>query len=100
MKEMLPVPRRSARVGLDAEVTLRRAGHGGFRVKVVDLSCDGCKTEFVERPALDEVVRIKFAGLESLGAAVCWIRGCEAGLEFERPLHPAVFDMLVKQLNA
>lgn len=94
-----PLPRKSVRIGLSAEVALRRSGHGSFRVKIVDISPQGCKAEFVERPKLDELVWIKFDGLQSLEAMVCWTRGFEVGLEFERPIHPAVFEMLVERLK-
>ena len=95
-----PRPRKSARVGLSAEVILRRTGHGSYRVKIFDVSLHGCKAEFVERPELDERVWVKFDDLQSLEAMVCWIRGFEVGLEFERPIHPAVFEMLVSRLNS
>ena len=96
---LTPRPRKSERVGLSAEVILRRAGHGSYRVKILDVSLHGCKAEFVERPNLDELVWIKFDDLQSLEAMVCWIRGLEVGLEFERSIHPAVFEMLVSRLN-
>ena len=92
-------PRRSARVGLSAEITLRRAGQHSYRVKIVDVSPEGCKAEFVERPQMDEHVWVKFEGLQALEAMVCWVRGLEVGLEFEKPIHPAVFDMLVSRLT-
>lgn len=95
-----PSPRKSQRVGLSADVVLRRSGNKSYRVKVLDLSPHGCKAEFVERPNLDELVRVKFEDLEALEAVVCWIRGFEMGLEFERPIYPAVFDMLVARLNS
>jgi hypothetical protein len=91
-------PRRNARVGLSAEITLRRAGHNNYRVKILDVSPDGCKAEFVERPELDERIWVKFEGLDALEAMVCWVRGFEVGLEFEHPIHPAVFEMLVSRL--
>jgi hypothetical protein len=94
-----PWPRKSQRVGLSAEVTLRRTGHGSYRVKILDVSLHGCKAEFVERPKLDELVWVKFDNLQSLEATVCWIRGVEVGLEFERPIYPAVFEMLVSNLS-
>ena len=78
---------------------LRRPGQHSYRVKVFDVSLHGCKGEFVERPKLDEHVWVKFEGLEALEAVVCWIRGFEVGLEFENPIHPAVFDMLVSKLT-
>ena len=92
-------PRRSVRFGLSAEVTLRRVGHGGYRAKIFDVSPLGCKAEFVERPALDEHVWVRFQGLEALGAMVCWVRDFEVGLEFENPIHPAVFEGLVAKLT-
>lgn len=94
-----PAPRKSQRVHLSAEIMLRRAGQRSYRVRIFDVSPHGCKAEFVERPKLDEHVWVKFEGLESLKAMICWIRGFEVGLEFESPIHPAVFDMLVSRLS-
>lgn len=92
--ERTPGPRKGLRICLSAEVSLRRSGRGSFRVSVIDLSLHGCKAEFVERPNLDEWVWVKFGDLQSVKARVCWIRGFEVGLEFERSIHPAVFEML------
>lgn len=86
-------------MALSAEVTLRRAGQSTYRVKVFDVSLDGCKVEFVQRPKLDDLVWIKFDNLQSLEAMVCWVRGFEVGLEFARPIHPAVFEMLIQRLK-
>lgn len=91
-------PRRSRRVALAAEVTLRRTGQSTYRVNLYDLSPDGCKLEFVERPSLDERVWVKFEGLEALEALVCWTSGFLAGVEFERAIHPAVFQALIARL--
>jgi hypothetical protein len=92
-------PRRSQRVALSAEVTLRRLGYASFSVTVTDASPDGCKVELVERPAEGERVLVKFDGLEPLESEVCWVEGFTAGLKFARPMHPAVFDLLVERLG-
>lgn len=92
--------RQSNRVPLFAEVTMRRLGKHNYRVRVFDASTHGCRVEFVERPAIDELVRIKFEGLQPLDARTCWIEGHCAGLEFERSIHPAVFDLLVARMLA
>ena len=92
-------PRKSSRVSLDAEVTLRRPGKSTFRVRVFDASPHGCKVEFVERPMLDERAWIKFEGLESLEALVCWVEGSATGVRFKKPIHPAVFDRLMTSLK-
>jgi hypothetical protein len=92
-------PRRSARIVLSAEIKLRRAGQSGYRVKIHNVSPEGCKAEFVERPQLDERVWVKFQGLEALGAIVCWVRDLEVGLEFENRIHPTVFALLVSKFT-
>jgi len=56
-------------------VTLRRSGRLNFRVRIYDISPEGCRAEFVERPELHELVWIKFEGMHSLEAVVCWIAG-------------------------
>ena len=94
-----PISRKSARVELRADVELRRAGHNNYRVHLYDMSPHGCKVEFVTRPKLDETVWVKIDGLESLEALVCWVNGFEAGVEFVRPIHPAVFDFLINRLQ-
>ena len=92
-------PRRHERVTLGAEVTMRRHGGPAFRVNVFDASPDGCRIDFVDRPLLDERLSIRFEGLESLEAEVCWVEQHCAGLKFARAIHPAVFDLLVERLR-
>ena len=41
-----------------------------------------------------------FRALEPLGAEVAWVQGANAGLRFQRPLHPAVFDQLMDRFTA
>jgi hypothetical protein len=67
-KPGVQAPRKSARVQIGAMVKLRRRGHHNFTVQVFDLSREGCKLEFLERPQLDESVWVKFEGLEILEA--------------------------------
>ncbi len=92
-------PRKNVRVSLDATVQLRRAGKSHHQVKIFDLSANGCKAEFIERPMLDELVWVKFDQLNAIEAMVCWTVGFNVGLEFDRPIHPAVFEMLLARLK-
>jgi hypothetical protein len=92
-------PRRSGRTALSADASLRRLGQNSYRVKVTDLSREGCKVDLVERPRIGEHMLLKFAGLEVLDTEVCWVEGYIAGLRFETPIHPAVFDLLVQRLS-
>lgn len=89
-------PRGNDRVPLSVEVTIRRAGFHGFRVRAFDLSPAGCKIEFVERPSIGERVWIKFDNLEALEAEVRWIDGHIGGVQFARPLYGAVFERIAR----
>jgi len=91
--------RRSERIPLTAEVALRRAGKLNYRVRVFDISPHGCRIEFVERPNLEELVWIKFDGLEAIEAQICWMSGFTAGVAFNSAIHAAVFDQLVARLR-
>jgi hypothetical protein len=91
-------PRRFERTTLTAEVSMRRLGKHTFKVQVFDASPDGCKLELVDKPRIDEHVLVKFDGLEALEAEVCWIDGNQAGMRFEKTIHPAVFGLLLDRL--
>ena len=100
-----PVPgkrfwlRKSKRITLSAEASMRRIGHHNFRVQVFDASPDGCKVELVELPKVGDYLVVRFDGLEALEAEVCWIEGFTAGLRYAKAMHPAVFELLVDRLN-
>ena len=92
-------PRAAERLGLLAEISLRRPGRPTFTVRVCDISTHGCRCEFVDRPNQDEQLLVKFDGLEALAATARWIDPPLTGLKFERPIHPAVFDLLLARLG-
>jgi len=93
-------PRRSERIATSAEVSLRRLGQSGRRVRVTDLSPEGCKVRLPHQARVGEHLLIKFEGLELLESEVCWAEGFDAGLRFERPFHPAVFALVAERLKA
>lgn len=92
-------PRRTARVSLQAEVVMRRPGLHSYTVNVLDLSQQGCKIEFADRPNLDETVWLRFCGLESIPGTTCWVENNRAGIEFQRTLHIAVFESLLRRIR-
>lgn len=66
-------------------------------VEITDLSTDGFNTSLRPQSFMDSVgYAIKFAGLETLGAELRWANRDEAGFRFDRPLHPAVLDHVVR----
>jgi hypothetical protein len=92
-------PRAAKRVSVDAEVMLRRLGQNNYRVRLYDLSPEGCRVELIERPREGEHLLIRFEGVEALDAEVCWVNDFVAGLHFEKSFHPAVFELMVERLG-
>jgi hypothetical protein len=92
-------PRKAERLNIKAQATLRRMGRTSYRVDVTDISRFGCSSEFVERPTIYENMWIKFDHLDAMESTVCWIEGSSLGLMYKNPIHPAVFDMLMRRLE-
>jgi hypothetical protein len=97
--ELLPDRRDCERVGVESAITVRPIGGFNHQVRLDDLSTDGCRVELVEEIELGEPLIARFPDLEPLVGAVRWKHGAVAGLEFSRPMHPAVLDALVTRLH-
>ena len=93
-------PRAAERLDLVAEISLRRPGRPSFQVRICDISTHGCRCEFVDRPAAGEKVVVKLEGLEPLAASTRWVDPPLTGVKFDRPIHPAVFDLLMIRLGS
>lgn len=93
------LPRGHERVNLNADVSLRRTGKLGFRVRAVDVSPSGCKVDFVERPEVGERLWIKFDGFEALEGTVRWLDGFAGGIRFTTSIHAAVFKLMLARLQ-
>jgi hypothetical protein len=92
-------PRKAKRLKVSGELALRRAGSINYRVALFDVTRFGCKCEFVQRPKIYERVWVKFDGVESIAAVVCWVEESAVGIMFTRPFHEAVFAMLLHRLK-
>jgi hypothetical protein len=94
-------PRRgSHRLPMGTEIAVRKSGGFSFQLPALDVSIDGCRVELVEMVDVNERVIVRLPALEPLGAEVAWVEGNHAGLRFQRPLHPAVFDQLIDRFAA
>lgn len=93
-------PRRHERIDTCGELSMRRTGRPNYQARVFDLTPTGCRVDFVERPKPGEMLWVKFSGLDSIEATVRWVDGFKGGLEFARPIYPAVFDLLLAGLRA
>lgn len=91
-----PKGRQADRQQLMLPVKLRRAGESWFNSRVSDLSSSGFRLQsFVKlRPGMD--IWIMLPGFEGRKATVLWAQAHEAGCEFEHPLHPAIFDHIIR----
>ncbi|WP_243406097.1 PilZ domain-containing protein [Sphingosinicella sp. YJ22] len=89
--------RKSERVAVEVSAGLRQRGASGVSVRVLDLSPEGFRasTHLELNNGVD--VWLRLPGLEPLHATVAWSAGHFVGCAFERPLHPAVVDMIVRQ---
>ena len=88
-------PRLRDRTTFSLDVGVRRSGGRSFRVRLFDLSPNGCRIEFVERPSVGEHVWVKFDTLQGIGGTVRWVAGHVGGVQFEPPMHEAVFQNLI-----
>ena len=93
-----PARRLIERNYVDGQISMRRLGGFGFDVPVCDISLAGCMVELVEPVSARDHVITRLPGLEPFSATVVWSDDRCAGLQFNRPLHPAVFEMLLERL--
>ena len=91
--------RRSRRVPVADDVSVRKIGSFNFQARLQDVSTGGCRVELIEPYEVGDRVVTRFPKLEPLGARVCWAMGATAGIEFLNGMHPAVFDSLLIRLS-
>lgn len=92
-------PRKSQRTQVDMGAALRQRGASGVSVRVLDLSPHGFRAAtHLELPQGSDVW-LRLPGLEPYHATVAWSEGHFIGCAFERPLHPAVVDMIVRKAS-
>jgi hypothetical protein len=90
--------RRCPRVPIEAGVDFRRPREAHYAVTMHDLSVQGCRVACPERLDKGELVWVRLPSLESLPAWVRWSQKAQSGVEFDRPLHRAVFEMMAAKL--
>ena len=66
-------------------------------IQILDLSVDGFRATTHLQLEKGSDVWLRLPGLEPYQAKVMWAKGNFVGCAFERPLHPAVLEMIVKK---
>ncbi|WP_114953550.1 PilZ domain-containing protein [Sphingosinicella terrae] len=94
-----PKGRRAERLPVTLGAGLRQRGASGVTVQIVDLSTDGFRVATHLELAVGTDVWLRLPGLEACHGRVVWAEGPSVGCAFERPLHPAVVDMIVAKSN-
>lgn len=84
--------RRNVLIG----VKVRRPGETWFTSRISDLSVTGFRLQSFVKLAPGMDLWIMLPGFEGRKARVSWSRNHEAGCTFERPLHNAIFDHIVR----
>jgi len=90
--------RRCPRLPLSTDVEFRRKREAHYAIPMHDLTPFGCAIASPESLAAGEMVWVKMPSLQSLSAEVKWTRAWLSGVEFDQPLHSAVFDMMASRL--
>jgi hypothetical protein len=88
--------RMAERRAVLVDVKVRRPGESWFKSRIADLSITGFRVQSFMKLTVGHDVWIMLPGFEGRRATVLWTRGHEAGCAFERPLHPAILDHIVK----
>ncbi|NWK97195.1 pilus assembly protein PilZ [Sphingobium lactosutens] len=84
--------RRAVQIG----VKVRRPGETWFTSRIADLSISGFRLQSFMKLTTGNELWVMLPGFEGRRARVLWTRGHEAGCAFERPLHPAILDHIVR----
>jgi hypothetical protein len=90
--------RRSERIELATDIEFRRKREAHYTIRMHDLTPHGCKIAPPERVDAGELVWVQLPSLQSLSSRVKWTGDWQSGIEFDRPMHPAVFAMLSARL--
>lgn len=91
------IARQADRARVEASVLVRRQYRRSQWLDAHDISPLGCCLNFVDVPRQDDLLWIQLPGLEALQGRVRWVEGHRAGLHFEKPIHPAVYSLLLEK---
>jgi hypothetical protein len=88
--------RKAERRIVNLAAALREDGAKTSSVVVHDIAVGGFKAELPEALEEGAEVWLKIPGFEAKRSRVVWVKGREAGCEFEAPLHPRELELIVQ----
>lgn len=89
--------RQAEREHVEIGAGLRQRGASSVSAQILDLSTHGFRASTHLDLQLGADVWLKLPGLEPMHAKVAWSNSHFVGCSFERPLHPAVLQMVVRR---
>jgi hypothetical protein len=92
-------PRRAERAAVNVPGGLRKQSSHTLSATVLDLSTHGFRATISTPLQEGAVVWLKLPGLAPQQARIAWAEGLTVGCALTAPLHPAVFDHLVRTLG-
>lgn len=78
-------------------IGFRERGRTSEISTLYELSTHGCKVRLKSHLVVGQHIWIKLPTLESWSGRVAWMNESFAGIEFDRPLHPAVSRLIVQR---
>jgi hypothetical protein len=87
--------RKAERRIVNLAAALREEGAKNVSIVILDISMGGFKAELSETLEEGSEVWLKLPAFEAKRSRIIWLKGNEAGCEFESPLHPRDLELLV-----
>jgi hypothetical protein len=92
--------RAAERQHVQIVVKVRRPGETWFTSRITDVSVSGFRLQSFMKLTAGADIWIMLPGFEGRRARVTWNRAHESGCAFERSLHPAILDHIVRLSQA
>lgn len=92
--------RKAERSPTEIPAGVRERGRSGLDIEVVDFSTHGCRIEYRGVLIIGAHAWLNLPDLESWHARVAWMSEGQAGLDFVKPLHPAVARRVIAEGSA
>lgn len=87
------------RIACRSPAAFRKSQRKPVGARIANLSTHGCSIEGIEPIPVGERCWIALPTLESWEATVAWSDGPLLGLDFSRPLHRAVTELVIRRAN-
>lgn len=87
------------RLPLSTAVEFRRVKQTAQKTLTHDVSLAGCRIDSAATLLEGERTWVRLPGIDSIPSTVRWSKEWTAGVSFDNPVHPAVFDMVVGRMR-